>query len=288
MSQVQVSAVVVPPPFDECFRPYIPVALSPLVLGLFGASGVGKSNLARLIGTCYQQHGWSVWYLLTEKARSHTLLYPGIDNRLFVSPKDVAKQIDLLREAAIKTRAPHFIIIDSVADLGSDSGRIGARQQAINEIVWEITVQQPAHDIPIILLMLAQERQGNAVPGTTFVASRPSVAASNLHSFHLMVRMVTRRGQDGHTTAMFKIHQHSLALYRVAGEDDQDPRIAPFDPAFHPRETEVKTGDLSGLIQYPTLPYFPAKIGVYAVPVKARRAKTSKEDNEGDNAQPAG
>jgi len=86
-----------------------------------------------------------------------------------------------------------FVVVDSAAYLVQGSGQLADRWRGVSGFLDGLDALSPYS----VLLMIAQERAPMHSPGP-FPKSRPSVAESLMHNFHIKVRM-TRTGAEAET-----------------------------------------------------------------------------------------
>lgn len=277
----EIPMVVVPPPFWKCFGGLLPCAASPMIVAVRGKAGVGKSELAVAIASKYRELGWYTVYLLLEPAREHVARHTAdVDDFLRVYPWDVDEFCESFQENYQKSARPMVMVVDSVAALGEGEARMGARRDAINRFaVW---AARNLNRFPTILLMVAQYRQGPALPHNPFaVSQRGSFAESNKHIMHVSAGMTKNRAGG----IEIEIDTHSLALYQA--DKNGTVRAAPFLDDF-----KCATVTLHSLydLEMPPVLYFPAVVRVYDMSLlkNASPRKSGSGKKRGKNAMGGG
>lgn len=271
--------VVVPPPFIQCFGHHIPAAGSPLIVSIFGHAGVGKSHLAAAIASQYRRAGWYALYSLIEPGREHTAVrhQVDVDRMVYVPLEEWEKHIRFVVSIPQKL----IWVIDSVAVLGSNSERIGARRHEINKL--NLFLLEARKEIPTIVLLIAQGRQGASVPGNpNAVSMRPSFAKSNEHTMHLSVSL--SRTNDG---KRLRVDFHSLSLFQI---EDGKIRPEPMLENFACQDVRLSSYDFS----LPPILFFQSDVDVFAPEPyesesgekKRGRRKTKSKQKEDDSACP--
>lgn len=271
----EIPMVVVPPPFWQCFGGFLPCASSPMIVTMSGKAGAGKSELAVAIASEYRKRGWYTVYLLLEHARDHVARHTAdVDEFLRVQPSDLVPFCESFQNSYQKRGQPTIVVVDSIAVLGEGEARIGARRNAINQLtVW---AAKNLYRFPTILLLIAQYRQGPALPQNPLVVTRRgSFADSNRHTMHVVAFVSQEKGGGG---IKIEIDSHSLALYQK-GKDGK-VYAAPFQEDF-----KCVTVSISSPYQLnmPPLLYFSAVVRAYEVSSAKKKAK--KDAGSGDSVE---